>query len=125
MLDPYIALDLEKHDLSSKGHLTKTLFCCFLYFYIKINTFQGVLYSYVSNIDPSYSKCPALDITPYISGMVSKQCPHLRMLRFRVTPGSTPHICYTTDGVSPVVTRSLCVLRCGHRADIRLYCNLN
>jgi hypothetical protein len=42
MLDPYIVLDPEKHDLSSKGHLTKkNFFCCFWYFYIKMNKLQG------------------------------------------------------------------------------------
>jgi hypothetical protein len=30
LLDPYIVLDPEKNDLSSKGHLTKTLFIAVL-----------------------------------------------------------------------------------------------
>jgi hypothetical protein len=48
----YIVLDPEKNDLSSEGHLTKTiLIAVFGIFYIKMNTFQG--YSCASsNIDP-------------------------------------------------------------------------
>jgi hypothetical protein len=50
----YVVLDPEKNDLSSEGHLTKTLFIAvFGIFYIKMNTFQG--YSCASsNIDPPY-----------------------------------------------------------------------
>jgi hypothetical protein len=41
-LDPYIVLGPAKNDPFSKGHLTKKLFfCCFRYFYIKMNIFQG------------------------------------------------------------------------------------
>jgi hypothetical protein len=41
-----IELDPKKCDLSSKGHLTKQKkFCCFRYFYIKMNTFQGYSHS--------------------------------------------------------------------------------
>jgi hypothetical protein len=35
----------------------------------------------------------------YSAGTECVQCPHLRAPKLRVTPGSTPHICYITDGV--------------------------
>jgi hypothetical protein len=43
----YIVLDSAKNVLSSEGHLTKKLFfCCFQYFYIKMNTGTGIFQGY-------------------------------------------------------------------------------
>jgi hypothetical protein len=36
--DPYIVRDPKKNDLSSEGHLTKTIFIAVFGIYIKMNT---------------------------------------------------------------------------------------
>jgi hypothetical protein len=42
---PLYSVWLAKNDLSSEGHLTKKLFCCFRYFYIKMNICHGYSHS--------------------------------------------------------------------------------
>jgi hypothetical protein len=56
--DPYIVLDLEKHNLSSKGHLSKQNFLLFVVHLRKTEPTSVVLsfkIKFSSKIDPPYS----------------------------------------------------------------------